>query len=246
MPKPGKSALNALLLLAATASLLTTGCVSRVRPGDGDDVMAPAGEPEQYSATLVRTVEDGARRETRISREARSGDQRREEWTERGQNRALIWRPDLGKCFLLDLDGRAYVEHDLAVSIVGTSNSLDTFNAGKSGGFDAGDGAVQAIDQYFDDRRPPSRVEMLTLPQALIDGHLCAVYEHRAIFADGHVETTRRFQARDLSGLALKVESEAERGSAKVTTERREVRTEVAPDMFVVPADFKRVDKLPR
>ena len=67
-----------------------------------------------------------------------------------------------------------------------------------------------------------------------------------AIFRDGHTETTRRFRARDLSGLALRVESEADQGSARVITERRDVRIEVAPDMFTVPADFKKVEKLPR
>lgn len=246
-----KSGLAAWTLIAMTAPLLlTSGCRNRVQLG-GDDAVEQAGEPEQYSATVVRIVEDGTRRETSISREARSGEQRREEWTEQGQNRALIWRPDLGKSFLLDLDGRAYVEIDitdghLPESRAGASNPHGVSSAQNAAGSDVEDGAVQAIDQYFDDRQPPTRVETRVLPQVVIDGHPCAVYEQRAIFRDGHTETTRRFRARDLSGLALRVESEAEQGSAKITTERRDVRIKVAPDTFIVPADFKKVEKLPR
>jgi len=240
-----------VLIAVAISVVLTNGCRDRARPGDGDSSAEAAGEPEQYSATVVRIVEDGTRRETSISREARSGEQRREEWTEQGQNRALIWRPDLGKSFLLDLDGRAYVEVDityrhLPASRAGPSNPHDVSSAQNAAGPDVEDGAAQAIDQYFDDKQPPSRVETRVLPQVVIDGHPCEVYEQRAIFPDGHAETTRRFLARDLSGLALRVESEAEQGSAKVTTERRDVRVEVAPDTFIVPADFKKVEKLPR
>ena len=108
------------------------------------------------------------------------------------------------------------------------------------------DSTVQAIDQYFGDTQPPTRIETQALSPALIDGHPCDVYQKRAIFPDGHTETTRRFSARDLSGLLLRVEIEAEQGWARVITERRDVRLEVAPDMFIVPADFKRVEKLPR
>jgi hypothetical protein len=230
--------------------LLTSGCRNRVQLG-GDDAVEQAGEPEQYSATVVRIVEDGTRRETSISREARSGEQRREEWTEQGQNRALIWRPDLGKSFLLDLDGRAYVEIDitdghLPESRAGASNPHDVSSAQNPVDLDVKDRTVQAIDQYFDDRQPPTRVETRVLPQVVINGHPCAVYEQRAIFPDGHAETTRRFRARDLSGLALRVESEAGQGWPRVITERRDVRIEVAPDTFIVPADFKRVEELPR
>lgn len=246
-----KSGLAAWTLIAVTIPLLlTNGCRSRVQLGDGDGV-EPAGEPEQYSATVVRIVEDGTRRETSISREARSGEQRREEWTEQGQNRALIWRPDLGKSFLLDLDGRAYVEIDitdghLPESRAGASNPHDVSSAQNPVDLDVKDSTVQAIDQYFGETQPPTRVETRVLPQVVIDGHPCAVYEQRAIFSDGHSETLKRFRARDLSGLALRVESEADQGSARVITERRDVRIEVAPDMFTVPADFKKVEKLPR
>jgi hypothetical protein len=72
------------------------------------------------------------------------------------------------------------------------------------------------------------------------------VYQERATFPDGHTEITRRFHARDLSGLLLRVEIVAEQGGATVITERRDVRIEVAPDAFIVPDDFRKVEMLPR
>jgi hypothetical protein len=229
--------------------LLTNGCRNRAQSGDGE--VEPDGEPAQYSATLVRIVEDETRRETSISREVRSGEMRRDEWTEQGQKRALIWRPDIGRGFLLDLDGRVYVEIEITAGLSRESGGAarnqhyvsTPRNAAES---DPADATVQSIDQYFDDRQPPIRSEIRVLPTVEIDGRRCAVYEQRAVFPDGHAETTRRFRARDLSGLALRVESEAEPGSSKVITDRRDVRLEVAPDAFIVPADFKKVDKLPR
>src|SRR6266478_5689512 len=139
-----------VLILVAMPVVLTNGCRNRVLPGDSDSNLEPAGEPEQYSATVVRIIEDGTSRETSVSREARSGEKRREEWTEEGQNRALIWRPDLGKSFLLDLDGRAYVEFEitsghLPESPTGASNPHDVSSARNAAGPDIGESTVQAI-----------------------------------------------------------------------------------------------------
>lgn len=238
-------------LIAAVAvllPLLSIACRDRAQPADGDSNIPTAGEPDQYSATVVRTVENGTARETSTSREARLGEKRREEWTEGDQNRALIWRPDLGKIFLLDLSERVYVEFELA----GGSPSEPQAGAGDSNAVsrprpsDTGDGTIQAIDHYFVERQPPTRVETRVLPSASIDGHTCAVYEQREFFSDAHSETTRRFYARDLSGLLLRVESQDEQGSASLITERRDIRTDVAPDTFAVPVDFKKVEKLRR
>ena len=243
---------SASWLLAAAMILvtLTTGCRSRGQPDKAENSVETAGEPAQYSATVICIFEDGTRRETTISREARSGEQRRQEWKERGQNRALIWRPDLGKSFLLDLDRRTYIEMNVAAdrsgaSRVGVGNSRDPSSSLNPDGL-AEDVIVQAIDHDVDDAPSPTRVETRILPDALIQGHSCAVYEERAIFPDDHVETTKRYCARDLSGLVLKAESGAEHGSATLTIERQDIRTEVPLDTFIVPADFKKVQKLPR
>src|SRR5258705_1157364 len=139
-----------VLILVAMPVVLTNGCRNRVPPGDSDSNVEPAGEPEQYSATVVRIIEDGTSRETTVSRETRSGEKRREEWTEEGQNRALIWRPDLGKNFLLDLDGRAYVEFEITPSHfpespTGASHPHDVSTARNAARTDIGESTAQAI-----------------------------------------------------------------------------------------------------
>ena len=239
----------AVRIAVALSAVLILACGQRARPDESN--AEAAGEPEQYSATVVRIVEDGARSETIISREARAGDKRREEWTENGQNRALIWRADVGKAFLLDLDRRVYVEIDIGdapspQSRAGSANPQGVSTTHRPADLDVKDDTVQAIDRYFDDSQPPTRVETQALSPTIIEGHPCVVYQQRAIFPDGHAETTRRFHARDLSGLLLRVESEAVQRGSKVTTERRDVRVDVSPDAFIVPADFKRVEMLPR
>lgn len=239
-----------LLAAAMILVMLTHGCRSRGQLDKADNNVEIAGEPEQYSATVICIFEDGTGRETNISREARSGEQRRQEWNEHGQNRALIWRPDLGKSFLLDLDRRVYVEVDIAADRLsasrgGADNSRDPSSASNPDGL-AEDVIVQAIDHDLDNAPSPIRVETRILPDASIQDHMCAAYEERAIYPDGHVEITKRFRARDLSGLVLKLESAAEHGSATLTIERQEIRTEIPLDTFIVPADFKKVQNLPR
>ncbi len=214
-------------------------------------VLSPTfSEPDQYSATVVRIVEEGTRRETNISREARAGEQRREEWTRGGKNLALIWRPDIGKAFLLDLDQRAYVEVDNpAVKLSGSQAGADPHKVSSAQNPEdraVKDPTVQAIDQYFDDKQPAVSIETRRLPEAVIDGHSCVVDEVRSIFPDGHTEISRRFRAHDLSGLLLRAESETEPGSSRVITERRDVRLEVSADAFIVPTNFKRVEQLSR
>ncbi len=236
-----------LLVAVAISTALTNGCRSRGNPIQGESDIGPAGEPEQYSATVVRIVENGSNRETSVSREARSGEQRRQEWIEGGQNRALIWRPDLGTSFLLDLDRRTFVELNTGPGrMSGAQAGIDTRADASSAQDPLGpvdDQTVQAIDHYLDDT-PPTRVETQVLPVAVIEGHQCGVFERRAFFPDGHVETTRRFIARDLSGLLIRVESEGEHGMPRVITERRDIRLDVAPEAFIVPADFKKVETL--
>ena len=251
MVSQAKYTLASMFLVAITtlSLVLTNACRNPRQPGDAEADVETAGEPEQYSATVVRTIDDGTTRETNITREARSGDKRREEWTEEDQNRALIWRPDLGKGFLLDLDRRVYVELEIAARHVGESRA----GVGKTGmglsvqqspELSAADTSVQEIDHYFDDTQSPTRVQTRMLPAVVIDGHPCRVYEQQTTFLDGHTEITRRFRADELAGLPLRIEGEGEGGTAKVTTERRDIRIEVPPELFVVPADFKRIDRL--
>jgi hypothetical protein len=233
-------AASLLIALAALAVVSSFSCRNSFQaPGDGADP-GPAAEPEQYSAVVVRIVDDGTRREVSITREARLGEKRREEWTEEDRNRALIWRPDLGKSYLLDLDRHIYVELEIAAVSAGETSGPNPLNHGPTDPT----GAIQAIDRALDDRPAPARIETRILPDQRIDGHTCKVYEQRASFPDGQTEVTRTFRAHDLAGLALKVEALSENGTLTVITTRRDVSVEVDPATFIVPADFKKVEKL--
>ena len=233
-------AIFALLLSAAALSFIVAGaCRNRNEPPDTQADIAQAGEPDQYSAIIVRTVETAAGREESAVRIARSGDMRREEWTEMGEKFALIWRPDLDKIFLLSLDRQFYVERNLIPETAGSIAGSGT--NGPDGRLSP---EAESIEHAFDDAPAPVSVETRALPDQTIDNRLCSVTENRASFADGRIEVTRTFRARDLEGLALRIESESETTGVKVVTERRDIKIEVAASEFTVPSDFKRVARL--
>jgi len=226
-----KASLASLLIFVSSTIALTCACHKRVPPREADSEIeiGPTGEPEQYSATVVRIVDDGTNQQTNISREARSGEMRRQEWTAQGRNRALIWRPDLGKGFLLDLDARVYVE-------------IETANAEQPER--TADSLVEAVDRALDDAPSPTTVETRALPDQMVAGYQCRVCEQHTSFADEHAEIRRTFRARDLNGLVVKIETQNDNGTLKVITERRDIVTQVASDAFTVPPDFKRVEHL--
>jgi hypothetical protein len=172
---------------------------------------------------------------------------RREEWSEQGSTRALISRPDIGKAFLLDLDKKIYVELDLSSGVAGRSSNESTARDDKAGGRPSAPEPrapePSALERAIDDAPSPSRIEAQALADQTIENRSCKVIEQRAIFDDGHIEITRVFCARDLNDLAVRIEMQSE-GGVKVITERRDVKTTVAPDQFVVPEGFKKVEKL--
>src|SRR5438309_3662050 len=159
---PGSFLLIAMTLAVGVAS----ACRNRQPALDGSGGAEPLGEPEQYSATIVRTIDDGTGRAESITREARSGEKRREEWTEERHNRALIWRPDLGKCYLLDLDQRRYVELETgpnhAKESQADAKTADQYSEPTR--TNSADSLVQAIDRAIDDAPSPARVETRSLP----------------------------------------------------------------------------------
>lgn len=226
-----------LIAIAALAVLLTDSCRNRAQSNEGDVNPETASEPDQYSSTIVRTVEDGTTSEAHTLRESRSGNMRRQEWTEQGQSRALILRPDLGTSYLLDLDRQLYVEVPLATA-------RDDSDANDRAKPDSTNSFVESVDRAIDDAPSPDRVETRTLPAELIAGHSCKVYERRASFPDGHTEITRTFRAADLNGLALKIEAESVPPTVRVITERRDFILDVRADAFTLPASFKKVEKL--
>lgn len=217
-----------MLVFATAFALVTVPACRKHQPHDAGLTVPIAGEPHRYSATVIRTVDDGTKREVSTSREFRSGELRRQEWTEEGRHLALIWVPDSGKEFLLDLDAKTYEEIESA------SGERDTLLASAEAN------QPEAIDRAVDDAPTPEQIETHVLPDQTIDGHSCSVYEQRAKFPDGHTEITRTFRARDLAGLLLRVESLSDSGTVAVITERRDVSIDFADDIFAVPADYRK------
>jgi outer membrane lipoprotein-sorting protein len=206
-------------LPALLACLLTIQCGGRGEKTEPQPLIAV--EPETYSARVAQTIERGEQREVIETRVARRGSLFRQEWIERGERRALIIRPDLGRKFLMSLDRRLYVE-----SVIDDQSI---------GGID--ENYAKEIDRVFDSQ--PARVETLVLVDQTIDGYVCQVVERRAVTGEGKTEITRLYLARDLAGLALRIEAVSSPG-IRVITERRDVRTDVSEEEFTVPADFKR------
>src|SRR5262249_17685750 len=89
---------------------VAAACRHRATPEGVTEAILPAGEPETYSATIVQIVDDGTPHEESVGRVARAGEMLRQEWSEQGEPRAAIWRPDLGKLFLLSLNRKEYIE----------------------------------------------------------------------------------------------------------------------------------------
>lgn len=232
------------------------------KPGAIDNpALELSGEPEQFSATIVFAVEDdGNERELNATRIFKSGDLRREEWIEEGEPRALIWRPDLGKTYLLDIKERCYVESDTTLtsdnilkmeieSLASQNRSRVAEAADRSSASINRDAiAAAAVDRAFDHAPPPLRVETLRLADQTIDGHPCTVFERREIFSGDHIEVSATFRASDLNGLTIRTETGLGAGTqgTKLIKVWRDVRLDVPVDVFSVPADFRRVDRLPR
>jgi hypothetical protein len=230
-------------------------CRAPVKPQPEEDATAVAGEPETYSATIVRSLEDGGRNEVTETRVMRSGDMRREEWLEQGERRALVVRYDTGKSFLLSLDKQLYVESELTTDFAEKSKEnsplknpgnapLASDNEKPGSDTNRQSSAVDFVEDDFSEE--PTKIETRALPDETIANQLCKVVERRMSFADGRTETMKRFRAESLSGLTIKTEMESlsPQSRIKIITEWRDIKLEVSAEAFAVPANFKKVQSL--
>lgn len=167
-------------------------------------------------------------------RVARLGEMYKEEWTENGETRVIIFRPDLGKSFLLSLDTKTYIESATGNQSQNSENEAEATRA------------ANEVDRAFANTISPIESKTSALPDQTIDGHICKVVEHRNKLADGSSEVITSFHARDLAGLVLRVEQESlsPTGRTKIVTERRDVQTNVTRDEFDIPSGFRKVDDL--
>lgn len=254
----GPEALSTLKALSATALIITAAAASGCRPHPPppavDAGAEVAGEPEEYSARVIRTIEGGDRREVEETRVAVAGGRMRQEWREQGQPRVLIWRPDLGKSFLLAPGQGSYVES--AIYPDAAEFQQPAAAAGNSSKPSGGSEEAALNDRYPLDPESVERdvgassvaseAQTKGLPDQTIDGHPCTVWLKQATFPDGRTEVTMTYRATDLAGLAIRIENESRSasGTVKITTERKDIQKKVSPDEFEVPAGFKKVDRL--
>jgi hypothetical protein len=237
-----------VLTTLALTIFFAVSCRNNAKPPALEATFVPSGEPPTYTATIVRSIEEGEHRLISETQVARSGDMRREEWTEKGERLALITRFDAGKSFLLNLGKQTYNETDFAWKATEKSKSSSANEVQNAD--DAEKQRSAAKEQtsamgFVEDRftEEPTGLENRALPDEYIANQLCKVSEKRASFADGRTEVTRTFRAEKLSGLALKTESEtfSPTQRVKVVTEWRDIKLEASPDHFVVPSNFKKV-----
>jgi|ERR1041384_163344 hypothetical protein len=241
MPNSKRLFISVLFTAIAAVSVLSDSCRKRGQTEPDEMEMKAGREPEEYSATVIRTILDGDSQQTTVTKEARSGELRRVEWSEGAQNLAVIFRAEQGNAYLLDLDRQLYVE-----STFNADNQLPGNNSQiqEPRNADPISLTVQAVDRAIDDVPSPDHVETRGLPTSQVDGHNCDVQEQRATFIDGHTEITKTFRAPELGGLILKIESSSDPPSVRVITERKDVNLDVTPATFSVPSNFKRVDKI--
>jgi hypothetical protein len=251
-PSYGLSILLAIFIAAAGSAC------NRKAPSQSEADSGPHGEPDRYSARIVRSIDDGKTTVVSVSAFSRFGISTREDWTEGSLKRALICRPDLGKSFLLDLDRRLFAEIALGsqpgrvdAGIPAPASATKQLSPDDIGTSDSGSRDQRAIDPEsldlsFNEADDSSSVVQRTTGDEVVAGYRCRVEERRVVYSNGRSETTRWFRATELDGLALRIESETQSESrhVRVTTERTEISTDVSPDIFSVPSDFRKVTNL--
>lgn len=239
-----------LFIAVAVAIVLAVSCRNSAKPPSLEATLQPTGEPEIYTAIIVRSIEDNQHRDITERLVARAGDSRREEWTEKGERWVVITRFDAGKSFFLNLNQQTYIETDLAGKATEPTESksakpIQNATAAQAQGADMSS-HPWALD-FVEDRfvEEPTSLETRALADEYLANQLCQVVEKRAGFADGRLEVTRIYRAENLSGLAMKTVSEtiSPHHHVKVVTEWREIKLEASPEAFVIPAHFKKVQR---
>lgn len=234
-----------IAFLVLTLSLFSVVSCQKIAKTEEENAPPLSSEPSNYSATVVRIIEDGEQHQETVSRIVVAPDKRREEWTENGKPRIAIVRFDAGKSYLLDPEHRLYTETDLNQNLPQDKKSSDAESATEAEKGDTS-GSSTATEWVTDEfREEPTNVETKTLPDETIAGERCKVTESRARFADGRMEITKVFRATQLGGLMIKTETESSTANhrVKIITERRDVKLDVSPGEFTIPADFKRAQK---
>jgi hypothetical protein len=247
-----KLRLALLFLVLASAIVSAVSCRRNPEPpAAAEETLLPPGEPETYTATIVHTIEDGERREITETRVARSGDMRRQEWTENGERFALITRFDAGKSFLLNLNKQIYTETEMVLQVPEKAKAKSAPDSTKTVAAEKAESeasrqvaALEFVEDNFAEQ--PVGLENRVLADEYIANQLCRVTQKRATFADGRSDVMTSFRAENLFGLVMKTERESVSSThrIKMSNEWRELALVASADEFVIPANFKKVQSL--
>jgi hypothetical protein len=195
-------------------------------------------EPGAYSAKIVQTMEFGGARQVSETRTSRLGEMTRDEWTERGELRVLIWRPDLPSYIQIDPQKRVYVEHN--------GDSLAAHNEVTEQSGNGRTAIDPQIEGSFDMASEASSSKTVSLPDERVDDFTCEVTERLLSFADGRTQVVRSYRARELGGLTVRTETVFGGGEAatRLTVELKDIQTRISRDQFEIPPGFQKVEKL--
>jgi hypothetical protein len=195
-------------------------------------------EPQRYQATQVVTSSEtiagiAAAPTTKTVAIARDGEKRREEYqTETGESLVYLEKPD-GR-FVLMPAKKLYANLDLAA------------RASDLGGPD--DGAPESFESLLNETSGASRYENLG-PESL-NGR--GTTKYRVTAGDAAkgtaVTTVTLIWIDDELRMPIRSEMRSTEGdrTTKVTMELRNFGPDVDPQLFVIPADYQKVDRLPQ
>lgn len=192
------------------------------------------GEPESWSATIVRTFEVNGVTTASTTRFARSGVRTRLEWTEGNGSRMLIVRPDLSVSWLVDLSTGTYIETTLGPT--GAPVSAGDVAPLSGPQVEAAVTAGSPADG-FAVRRERSGDET-------VDGHACLVYRSRLEAIDGSASEATVWEAVDFAGLAIRSEIRSASGGL-VRTELQRLQRDPDPAEFELPPGVRLSGQTP-
>jgi len=198
-------------------------------------IAAPAGgEPDAWSATVVRTFEVNGAALPSVTQFARLGDRTRTEWTEGDRRFVLVVRPDLGLSWTIDLSEGSYIETQIGPNggPVETEDSdpltAQQVEAAVAAGLPA-DGFVARRERIGEES---------------VDGHKCVVYRSRLEALGDATSEATVWEASDFAGLAIR--SEIRSGSGQVVrTQLQQLQRDPDPSLFELPAGVRRSGQTP-
>jgi hypothetical protein len=198
-------------------------------------IASPAGgEPDSWSATVVRTFVVNGLSTTSTTEFARSGDRTRLEWIEGERRMALVTRPDLSVSWLVDVSDNSYVEIPLGPDgAPAPSNDSDPLSVQQ---IEAAIAAGSPADGFVARRE--------RIGEETVEGYACTVYRSRIEAIDGTATEATVWEAPDFAGLAIRSEIRSASGNT-VRTDLQRLMRDPPPVTFELTPGARRAGQTP-